>query len=420
MANTIYMPKLGVTMDEGNIVEWHCNVGDSVTQGTVLVSIEGDKAVTEYESPEGGVVLEILAQPGDVVECGKPICIIGAAGEQVGSAAVQQDSKAEVSVAEATQATVFASNAEDFIPVTTGKVKAVPLVRKLAAQNGVNLAEVKGSGPAGRISKADVLAYVATPKTQQVAAATEAPQAVSKEAGDRKIIRTVPLQGMRGAIAKSMTKSIVEGPQGTQFKEIDATELLKLQEVIGPAIKEQTGSNLSVTAILVKACAKALQEHPDLNTIIEDNQIKYIENVNIGIAVAVEGGLLVPVLHNAQDLSLAQIVIKLKELAVKAREGKLKPADMAGGTFTITNLGMFNTGFFTPLINPPESAIIGIGSITNKPYVCGEQIEIRPLLPLSITIDHRSVDGAPAAQFMSSLEKMLGTPWQKRINDICF
>ena len=418
MANTIYMPKLGVTMEEGNIVEWHCNVGDSVAQGAVLVSIEGDKAVTEYEAPEGGVVLEILAQPGDVVECGKPICIIGAAGEQVGSATVQQDNKAEVVVAEATQAIAAANSAEDF---TTGKVKAVPLVRKLAAQNGVNLAELKGSGPAGRISKADVLAYVAQPKIQQAALAIDISQTVgSKEAGDRKIVRTVPLQGMRGAIAKSMTKSIVEGPQGTQFKEIDATELLKLQEVIGPAIKEQTGSNLSVTAILVKACAKALQEHPDLNTIIEDNQIKYIENVNIGIAVAVEGGLLVPVLHNAQDLSLAQIVIKLKELAVKAREGRLKPADMAGGTFTITNLGMFNTGFFTPLINPPESAIIGIGSITNKPYVCGEQIEIRPLLPLSITIDHRSVDGAPAAQFMSSLEKMLGTPWQKRITDICF
>jgi len=418
VANTIYMPKLGVTMEEGNIVEWHCNVGDSVAQGAVLVSIEGDKAVTEYEAPEGGVVLEILAQPGDVVECGKPICIIGAAGEQVGSATVQQDNKAEVVVAEATQAIAAANSAEDF---TTGKVKAVPLVRKLAAQNGVNLAELKGSGPAGRISKADVLAYVAQPKIQQAALAIDISQTVgSKEAGDRKIVRTVPLQGMRGAIAKSMTKSIVEGPQGTQFKEIDATELLKLQEVIGPAIKEQTGSNLSVTAILVKACAKALQEHPDLNTIIEDNQIKYIENVNIGIAVAVEGGLLVPVLHNAQDLSLAQIVIKLKELAVKAREGRLKPADMAGGTFTITNLGMFNTGFFTPLINPPESAIIGIGSITNKPYVCGEQIEIRPLLPLSITIDHRSVDGAPAAQFMSSLEKMLGTPWQKRITDICF
>lgn len=419
MAKTIFMPKLGVTMDEGNIVEWHCALGERIAQGTVLVSIEGDKAVTEYESPEGGVMLEILAQPGDVVECGKPICILGEEGEQVGSAAVPQESKVEAPATADAQSAVAVSTVQDITSQTTGKVKAVPLVRKLAAQNGVNLSEVKGSGPAGRISKADVLAFMAQPKTPQ--AAPVASQVVgSVVAGNRIVTRTVPLQGMRGAIAKSMTKSIVEGPQGTQFKEIDATELLKLQEVIGPAIKEQTGINLSLTAILVKACCKALQQYPVVNTIIEDNQIKYIENINIGIAVAVEGGLLVPVLHNVQDMSLAQIVINLKELAVKARDGKLKPEDMSGATFTITNLGMFNTGFFTPLLNPPESAIIGIGSIARKPYVCGEQIEIRPLLPLSLTIDHRSVDGAPAAQFMSSLEEMLGTPWQKRINDVRF
>ncbi|MFY9174702.1 MAG: 2-oxo acid dehydrogenase subunit E2 [Peptococcia bacterium] len=414
-AKVIDMPKLGVTMDEGKIVEWHFAVGDHVAKGAVLVSIEGDKAVTEYESPEEGYLLQIIAQADEVIECGNPICVIGEKGAQVGVAAAPAASSAPAEAAAAAAATPAAPVA---VQATAGKVKAVPLVRKLAAERGIDLTQVKGSGPAGRITKDDVLNYVAAPKAE--AKAAEAPAAAAQVSGDRIVTRVVPLTGMRGAITKSMTKSIVEGPQGTQFKEIDATWLLELQEVMAPAILEQTGNKLSVLAILVKAVAKALEQHPVINTIVEDNQIKYIENVNIGIAVAVEDGLLVPVLHNANKMSLGDIVVKIKELAIKAREGKLKPAEMSGATFTITNLGMFNTGFFTPLLNPPESAILGIGSITKKPAVVDDQIVARPMLPLSLTIDHRSVDGAPAAQFLMTLEKMLRTPWQQRINDISF
>jgi len=230
----------------------------------------------------------------------------------------------------------------------------------------------------------------------------------------------IPLTGIRGTIAKRMTESILQAPQGTQFLDVDMTETIELKKIMQDGIKDKTGYNLSMTAVLIKTVDKALREHPMLNSIVEDNQVKVIDNINVGIAVGVDEGLVVLVIHNVQDKSLADIVRELTESARKAKEKKLSIQEMSGGTFTISNLGMFGIGYFTPLINPPESAILGVGSIQDSPVVVNGEIVVRPIMKLGLTIDHRSLDGVPAAKFFSYLKQLLETPWRRRIIDVEF
>ncbi len=425
MAKTLVMPKLGVTMDEGRIIEWKIEQGSFVKKGDLLVVIESDKLALEYESPNEGYLTKILAQPGDVIPVGEPICLVGEEKEAEGGKPAQQSAApagqdiAAVEQQPALPQTVAVQEAVGVLGTT--RVKAVPLVRKLARDRGIDLASISGTGPGGRVTKNDILNHTTADKL--VADGKIAvKQGTVPVAGEQVVLQRITLNGggMRGTIAKRMTQSIVECPQGSQFLDIDATETLAIQEFMRPAIKEKTGLNLSMTAILVKTVAKALQAHPLLNSIVENNEIKVMKNINIGIAASVKDGLMVPVIRDADQKSLAQIVIELSDLTTRAREGKLNHADLADRTFSVTNLGMYGAGHFTPLLNPPESCILGVGAISKKAIVKEDRLEACPILPLSLTMDHRSIDGVPGAQFFGYLKKLLETPWQFRIIDIDF
>jgi pyruvate dehydrogenase E2 component (dihydrolipoamide acetyltransferase) len=240
-----------------------------------------------------------------------------------------------------------------------------------------------------------------------------------KNLEDVRVIKAiVPLTGIRGTIAKRMTNSILTAPQGTQFLEVDMTESIALRKQLNPDFKAKTGVNLSITAIIIRAVAKALQENPLLNSVVEDNQVKLIENVNIGVAVALEEGLAVPVIHGADKKSLADIALDLDRLSQKARAKRLSAAEMSGGTFSITNLGTYGVAYFTPLINPPESAILGIGAVEEKPVARNGEVVVRPMISLGLTMDHRSVDGVPAAKFFYRLKELLQTNYRKQGGDV--
>jgi pyruvate dehydrogenase E2 component (dihydrolipoamide acetyltransferase) len=414
MAKTITMPKLGVTMDEGKIVEWKKQEGSLVQSKDLLVIIESDKVALEYESPESGVLAKILVKPGDSVSVGQPICLIAEPGEKL-EAPLPSSPAAMKPVAPPPPAPGAPLAAEE------AKTKVVPLVRKLAEELGITLNQVTGTGPGGRITKDDLLKIAEERKKGAAAPKPAAEAAPAPPAGQRRVKAVIPLTGTRGTIAKRMTASF-QNPQGTQFRDIDITETLALRDLLKESIERETGQKLTLTALLVKALVQALREFPFMNSIIEDGQMKLVENINMGIASAIEEGLVVPVIHNVQSLSLGQIATALAAITQKARNKKLTMADITGGTFTVTNMGMYQAEHFTPLLNPPEAAILGVGAIQKKPAVVDDAIQIRPILPLSLAMDHRGIDGAPAAQFFSRLKALLETPCQQRIRivDIAF
>lgn len=279
----------------------------------------------------------------------------------------------------------------------------------MAKENGIHLHQMPFTGAGGRTTKLDLLNFMEqTPISLKQASSEKSTSAEPNKQEDLRVIKAiVPLTGIRGTIAKRMTNSILTAPQGTQFLEVDMTESLALRNNLNAGFKAKTGFSLSVTAIIIKAVAKALQDNPLLNSVVEDNQIKLIENVNIGVAVALEEGLAVPVIHNAHKKSLADIALALYQLSQKARAKRLSALEMSGGTFSITNLGMYGIGYFTPLINPPESAILGVGAIEEKPVAQNGEVVVRPMISLGLTMDHRAVDGVPAAKFFSRIKELL-------------
>ena len=421
MARTLVMPKLGVTMEEGKIVEWKKKEGDFVQKGEILLVIESDKVALEYEAPESGVLGKIIVAQEGSAAVGEPICIFAEPGEKLeatASGGVSEPSekieKPEIPSASPPSAGISAEDSKS--------IKVVPLVKKLATELGISLNEVKGTGPGGRITKDDLLKY-----DEQRSRSTAPPQAVPQKApvspgagaGERRVKTVIPLTGTRGTIAKRMTASF-QNPQGTQFRDIDVTETLALWNFLKEGVEKETGQKLTFTALLVKTLVRALQEHPLMNSIIEDGQIKIMENINMGIASAVDGGLIVPVIHDVQKMTVGQIAVALAALGEKAKGKKLSAADISGGTFTLTNMGMFQAEHFTPLLNPPEAAVLAVGAVQKKAVVINDEIQIRPILPLSLAMDHRAIDGAPAAQFFARLKELLETPCRQRVMDIAF
>lgn len=412
MPKTITMPKLGVTMEEGKIVEWKKQEGNPVQKKDLLVIIESDKVSLEYEAPEAGILARIIAQPGDSIAVGQPICLLTEPGEKIEAAPSVPSSPQPQPAASPSPAPAAAQMAEG-----AAQLKVVPLVRRLAEELGISLSEVTGTGPGGRITKDDLLKFAEDRKragAPSQPAAERIPPPPLPASGERRVKTVIPLTGTRGTIAKRMTASF-QNPQGTQFRDIDMTETLVLRDLLKESIETQTGQKLTLTALLIKTLVQALQEYPYMNSIIEDGQMKLIANINMGIASAIEEGLVVPVIHNAQSLSLPQIVTALAAVTQRARTKKLTMADISGGTFTITNMGMYQAEHFTPLLNPPEAAILAVGAIRKKPAVVNDEIQIRPILPLSLAMDHRGIDGAPAAQFFARLKALLETPGQQRI-----
>ena len=409
MATVVTMPKLGTTMMSGVILKWLKKEGERVEKGEPLLEIQTDKVNMEEEAYESGVLLKILAPEGTEVPVNQPIAVIGVEGEDISS--LLREISGEVPQA-AKSATVEAPSAEKEEPVAVsapapgeGKPRATPAARRLAREYGVDLAAIKGSGPRGRVHKADVEEHLkrAVPKPAEApaAAAKPTPQAPGK---------AIPLSGIRGVIAKKMRESVNTAPHYFVFMEIDMSEALKVRERINVKLPEE--EKLSINTLLAKAAAVAISEFPIFNSYVDGSNIVLKEEINIGIAVAIEEGIIVPVIRNVDRKGLRDVAREERELIAKARAKALKPEDYEGGSFTISNLGMFGVPRFTAIINQPEVAILAVGKVADKVVIENEEMVVRPIMEVSLSSDHRVIDGATAARFLNRLKEIMEDPMQ--------
>jgi pyruvate dehydrogenase E2 component (dihydrolipoamide acetyltransferase) len=355
-------------MKEGTVGKWYKKEGESVEKGEPIVEVVSEKATYDLEAPSSGILKKVLVQAGVDVPVNAVIGVITAPDEPFSETAAVTE----------TQETVEAEGEK--------RVPASPAAKRLAKEYGIDLSTVAGSGLEGRIGEDDVQRVI----EQRSGAAP-------------KVKQTIPLSGFKKTTAERLSMSFRTAPHSTIIMETDVTK----------AAETHQKTQVSYTTIIVKAAAKALSELPMMNSTLEGDRIKMFEDVNVGVAVATENGLVVPVIHNADKKPLKEIDAAIKELTEKARQSKLTKEDLTGGTFTITNLGMYDVDFFTPIINPPEAAILGIGKIIEKPVAVNAKIEIKPVLMLSLSYDHRIVDGAPAAQFLQHIKQQIeNTPEQ--------
>lgn len=399
-------PDIGEGLTEGEIVRWLVKEGDEIKEGQPMVEVETDKALAEIPSPKTGVVLKILAREKEIVKVGQVIIILGERGElprpkSVGVVGELEEAPLEVSLPEKKIEVSQAS-------LPPERVLATPAVRALARELGVDIERVRGSGPDGRILEKDVREAAGEEKPS--------PEPAVKAAKLKKYdlygyIEHVPLRGVRRSIAKAMVKSKFTAPHVTAIDEADITALWEIRER-EKKVAESKGVKLTLMPFLVKGVVAGLKAHPYLNATLEDENEEIIlkKYYNIGIATDTPEGLMVPVLKNAGDKTILQLAREMGELSEKARTRKIDLADLKGGTFTITNYGSVRGIFGTPIINHPEVAILGVGRLQEKPVVRGEKIEIRKMLPLSLSFDHRVVDGAEAARFLSTVIAYLEDP----------
>jgi pyruvate dehydrogenase E2 component (dihydrolipoamide acetyltransferase) len=422
MEEVVLMPRLSDTMTEGVIAGWQKNVGDSVKKGDVLADIETDKATMELESYKDGVLLYQGAKAGEKIQVNDLLCIIGKAGTDITPilAAVKSGASTTAPVSVATQqapvpttpATVNSVAAQAV--VNEGRIFASPLAKKLAAEKGVDLKYVKGSGDNGRITKSDVDGFIATPApTASVASALVAslassspkPAVASAPAGVVSY-EDVPVSQMRKVIARRLSESLFTAPHFFLTMRIDMDAAVAARA----KMNEVAAAKISFNDMVLKATAMSLKQHPKVNSSWLGDSIRYNHHINIGVAVAVDEGLLVPVVRFADTKSLSQIGTEVKEYAQKAKDKKLQPADWEGSTFTISNLGMFGIDQFTAIINPPDACILAVGGISQEPVVKNGQIIPGNVMNVTLSCDHRVVDGATGAAFLQTLKQLLEEP----------
>jgi len=408
----ITMPRLSDTMTDGTVATWLKKVGDSVEEGDMLAEIETDKATMEFECFYEGTILYIGVQEGETAPVDSLLTIIGPAGTDVtaivanGGASApaesttseKKETKANTKVEE-TETTVVINNTSD------GRIFASPLAKKIATDKGINLADVKGSGENGRIIKKDVINYTPSSKVEEMKN-TAVPLASSFVAVGEENSEETKNSQMRKAIAKSLGNSKFTAPHFYLNVEVDMDNAMASRKTINgiPDVK------VSFNDMVVKACAMALKKHPQVNTSwTEANTITH-KHIHVGVAVAVADGLLVPVIKHTDQLSLTQIGATVRDLAGKARDKKIKVDEMQGSTFTVSNLGMFGIESFTSIINQPNSAILSVGAIVEKPVVKNGQIVVGNTMKLTLACDHRTVDGAVGAQFLQTLKTFIENP----------
>ena len=413
----ILMPRLSDTMTEGVIAAWHKKVGDTVKKGDLLADVETDKATMELESYKNGKLLYIGAQKGDKVPVNALLCIIGEEGkvdvDKIVAAAkggVAAPAAAEAAPAEKSSGDAIASNAapaKEAAPADAnthnGRVKASPLAKKLAAEKGINIAQVQGTGDGGRITKSDIDNYkpAAAAEAKPAAAAATATAAAGQVSFDE-----VPVTQMRKAIAKSLSASLFTAPHFYVTMSIDMDKAVESRAKLNEVSKVK----ISFNDMVLKACSIALKQHPSINSSWLGDKIRVNHHVNIGVAVAVPDGLLVPVVRFADTKTLSQIGTEVKEFAQKAKDKKLQPADWEGSTFTISNLGMFGVDEFTAIINPPDSCILAVSAIQQVPVVKDGQVKPGNIMKVTLSCDHRVVDGASGAAFLLTLKSLLEEP----------
>ena len=412
MATEVIMPKVDMVMETGTFVEWLKKEGEHVNKGDPLFIITTDKANIELESPGDGILSGVRAKPNDVIPVTEVIGYILAAGEALPAKAAPQPAAAAAASTPAKTAAAVAQPAAVAEAAKLGKVRATPLARRMAQDLGVDLKQVSGRGPLGRIHKADVLAYQ---KPAPAAARPSAPAAVAAQTQiplpDARRKQVVPLAGPRKIIAERMALSAFTAPHITLSLRVDMTEAVRLRERVLEPIKAQTGQRVSYTAIVARAVATVLPRHPYLNASLADGNIILWEDIHLGIATSVEENLIVPVIREAQNRNLGQVVAALADLTDRARNRRLTPTEMTGSTFTISNLGMFGIESFTAIINPPESAILAVGKMVDTPVAHEGQMVLRPMMQMTVSADHRVADGATVARFLSELQATLENPY---------
>lgn len=417
MATEIIMPKMGMGMEEGTVVEWLKHKGDSVKKGESVVSISSDKIEKDLEAPEDGVLIDIEADEDAVVPIGQALGYIGIAGESVSETAASPEEKKQLSAQAAETKQAEVPVAESTVSGEQPKLRVSPAARKMARTENIDLNAVTGTGPIGRITKADVAAAAAerknslrlqvqngpAVKTQPVA---ELPQAAPEEG------RTKKVTGMRKVIAQHMYDSLQQTAQLTLQTTADVTDLLIFQKKAREAYQINDEVRLTITDFIAKAVVNALLEHKKMNSTLSNDTITTYNAVNLGIAVALEEGLVVPVIKDADKKSLSTISREIRKASKAARGGELGTLQLKGSTFSMTSLGTYGIGFFTPVLNPPEIGILGVGTISEQPSFIGADLQKRSFMPLSLTFDHRAIDGAPAAEFLAAVKANLEAPFR--------
>ena len=427
MAITFGMPSLGHTMEKGKIIEWLKHEGDPIAKGEPLVVIETDKVITEVESPADGIVLRIVVPSEEERPIGALLAVLGAQDEQVSEVELQQMLGPAAIAAPATPVPVaapapMAAPRADAAARDGGeRLKISPIARKLADELGLDASTIQGTGPGGRITKDDILrvaeaAKTATPAAAPVTTALATPAiapVAPTPASTRErlgVSSTIPLRGMRGRVAERMLQSWNTIPRVTEVMQVDMSATVAFREAMLGQWEQQYGLRISLNDMITKAVAIALRRQPRLNATLADQEVRLHDSVNVGIAVNLDEGLIVPVIFNADQKDLGQIAREGRDLAEKARAGRLQLDEIGDGTFTITNLGTTGIELFTPIINPPQVAILGVGMVQRRPIVVGDALAIRPAVYLSLVFDHRAVDGVPAANFLQELKRLLEKP----------
>lgn len=442
MATLLTMPKLGMTMDEGTVHAWFKQEGDSVEEGEPLLSVLTDKIDIEVDAPVSGVVRKIFVGEGETVPINTPIAIIADAEADIALLLAQvtegdvgeTGAKARSEAVDVPQAAMTESGANDS---DDGRVRATPVARRMAREHGIDLAHVPGTGPRRRVTRADVEEYVASmagdARVAPAGADTGGPDLASDFFGSSRRASgepasgtanlpdvgvlggtpapdRLPLTGMRRVIAQRMAESAFTAPHVTLMTEADVTELVKLRETLNEADRARGGPGVSYVDLFIVMAARALVQHPYMNACIEGDEIVLERAVNMGIAVAVPDGLLVPVIRDVAEVGVGAVARRRAAVVEAARAGTLSPDAFSGGTFTITNLGAYEIDGFTPIINPPQAAILGTGRIVEKPAVYEGEICVRAMMTLSLSFDHRLVDGAPAAAFLQTVKRLAERP----------
>ncbi len=418
MANTVIMPRQGQSVESCIITAWHKKKGDAVSEGDILFSYETDKSAFDEKSLFSGTMLAVLCEEGDVVPCLDTVCIIGNEGEDI-SALLGGAPAAEEAKAEAIEEKTAAVEA----PVSTAdecekgdRIKISPRAKALALKTGVDMGSVVPTGPHGRIIERDINAALDKGLISTVASVEDylsgkAPVTVPATEADAPAVapapavveaeyEEVPMSGVRRAIARSMHASLSEMAQLTLNSSFDATALMEYRKVLKAGSEALGLPKISINDMVMYAVSRILLDHPTINATLVDNTMRLYKHANVGMAVDTDRGLLVPTIFKADTLSLSDFAIATKAAAKKAREGALTPDEMSGGSFTVTNLGSLGIESFTPVINPPQTAILGVCAVTNRLKADGT---VYPAMGLSLTFDHRAVDGAPAAKFLKDL-----------------
>jgi len=447
------MPKMSFVVTEGTILEWLKKPGDQVIKGEPLLVVESEKATVEIESPGAGILGPDLASPGTTVPITTTIGYILEPGEEspkleLGHTGSDREGVSAATDAKRSDAAVVSEGQKEDKP-REGPIRASPSAKRLAREHGIDLAQVVGSGPQGRIVEKDVTAFWEAQTQSEEKSPVRATPAARKLASELTIdLSTVQGTGPGGRVTLEDVKKVSKGTEGAPVWEsglateqvelttiqriaaermslsfrtaphfylslqVDMTQAVAMREGLLTSVETSTGVRLSFSDILVCGVAQALKEHPTLNVTFEQDQLRRYQEINVGLAVDTSRGLTVPVFHQADQLSLLELAHRRAEIVDKANNNRLTPEDVSGGTFTVSNLGMFGIDVFGAIINPPQAAILAVGQIARRPVVVGDAIQIRATMWLSLSVDHRAVDGATAARFLQTLVRYLESPYQ--------